>query len=273
MSYVSVNVSTIGRGFPIFEITLRKLFSQKNRILIFIIVQGIPLLLAYLQMVNREYPWVWWVRGQVKEEFAQLIVNYYCGLSAVVIALFFTITIASEEIQDQTMSYFTAQPVSRLEIAIWKFLALLLVVNIFYVVPAAILYFFKFGWELGEFSQHLALLFGAWRLLVMTGLLYCSAFFLLSLIIPRPHLSCLGFGYIDQMFLGTIFSPILGAYSPAYHLRAIASREFEGIDFNSGLMPDFMAVMSVSDSYLVILLFFVIFLSLAIYNFVYKDLA
>jgi hypothetical protein len=74
------------------------------------------------------------------------------------------------------------------------------------------------------------------------------------------------------MFLGTIFSPILGAYSPAYHLRAIASREFEGIDFNSGLMPDFVAVMSVSDSYLVILLFFVIFLSLAIYNFINKDL-
>jgi ABC-type transport system involved in multi-copper enzyme maturation permease subunit len=224
-------------------------------------------------MTNRRRYLSWWDLNRVREEFADLVINYYVSLSAVVIALFFTITITSEEIQDQTVSYFTMQPVSRLEIAIWKFLALLLVVNIFYLVPVSIFYWIKVVWDAGApIDSELSLLFSAWVLLGMAALLYCSAFFLMSFIVPRPHLSCLSFGYADQFFLGTVFSPVLGAYSPAYHLRAIASREFVGIDFSAGLMPDFIAVMSVDDSYLVILLFFVVFISLAFYIFINKDL-
>ncbi len=266
-----MNSAKFLRGYPIFGITLRKFLFHRSRLIIFILVQFLPIFVAYLQYSNRESYYssqedqIW----EAQSDFVGLVVNYYVLLAAVVIALFFTVSITSEEINDQTISYFSMQPLSRVEIALWKYFALLLIVSLFYFLPVTILYWVKFVWDVGvPFDQELNFLVGAWILMGMAALLYTSAFFLLSLILPRPHLSCLMFGYVDQFFLGTIFSPVLGSYSPAYHLRAVASREFAEIEGGGG----FIRVMSVNDSYLVIILFFVMFLSLALAIFKSRDL-
>jgi ABC-type transport system involved in multi-copper enzyme maturation permease subunit len=96
--------------------------------------------------------------------------------------------------------------------------------------PPTILLFFVQGRTLSLscviwpscYERAIPFLFNALLVEMMAIVLYGAIFFLFAVIFSRPLLPALLVTFIDVFFANTPFANLIGAFSPAYHIRSIA---------------------------------------------------
>jgi len=240
----------ITRGYPVFHVGLLDYFSSRMRVLLFLMLQALPILVALMDMTDYKFVPLWSPNG-FGVRFVVFTFNYYVSIILVIETLFFSLSITRDEIDRETISYWIQMPVFRAEIILWKYIAYVCF-SVIMFFPATIILFFFMGRSLAlssdiwsaNLGSALPLLVNALLIEFMAIVLYGALFFFFAIVFSKPMLPSLLVAFVDFFFANTPFAGILGAFSPAsYHLQAI-TYQLQVVNFGS------TAIHLISDSYL-----------------------
>ncbi|MHA2362942.1 MAG: ABC transporter permease [Candidatus Hodarchaeales archaeon] len=255
-------VKTFLRAFPVYQVSLQKLFASKRRNIMIGLVLLFPILGNSIGIILGDS---FYGRTTFLRYYTFFTYFYYNALVGVVILLFFAVTLTSEEFSNKTIVYFLHSPIRRTDIILWKYLAYVSFTIILFL-PINILFYCVFAWfvEPDFLFEYLDLLQAGIILTLFSIFLYGSLFFFIALAVPRyPLIFGLIIALADLFLQGSFFEGLLGAYSISYHVRAVAA---DTLGYRS-ILSNFNPVMSVPDSYLVIIFYIFLYGLLAIWKF------
>lgn len=250
------------RAFPVYQLSLQKYFASTRRNLMIGLVLGFPIIGTFLGIVSGR---TYFGQATFLESFVFFAYFYYSSLVGVVVLLFLAVSLTSEEFSNKTIVYFLHSPVRRTDVFVWKYLAYVtFALSLF--IPTITAFYVLFAQFIDpEFIvQYQDMLFGALFVSICAILMWGSVFFLISLLVPKfPMIWGLTVGLVDFFLANTFFEGLLGAYSLAYHIKAVAA-DLLGL---RSVLAGFSPVMSTQDSYFVILFYVLLFALLAGYRF------
>lgn len=254
-------ILTFKRAFPVYQISLRKLYASKKKNLVIMLVLLSPLM-GILSGIYLGRPF-----GE--QTFLQYLTFFYYfyfnALIGVIISLFLVVSLTSEEITDQTIVYYLHSPVRRADILIWKYMSFITFAHLI-LIPVVVSFYIIFAQFVDSSLMFINLdfLLAGLYLTVLSIFLYGSLFFFVALTVPRhPLITGLGIALADLFFQNSFFEGLLGAYSISYHIKAIA---YDQLGSHS-VLSSFAPTMAISDSYSVVIAFIVLFGALAIWQF------
>ncbi|MHA1168558.1 MAG: hypothetical protein ACTSP4_01715 [Candidatus Hodarchaeales archaeon] len=264
------------RGYSVFQVGLYNYFSSRGRILVFLSLQLMPVLGALIDTQDySSYPL--WDPGGFLGIFIGLSFVYTVNLILVIETLFFALSITRDDFDSQTISYWINTPLSRIEILTWKYLAYCAFSCLMFI-PTTVIFFFIQGRSIPLISSTSDItLMTTFPYLVNAIIIQCVAiflygaiFFLFAVFFTKPLLPALLVTFVDVIFSYTPFVDLMGAVSPAYHIRSIA-RQLQIYNRNENIIYLIGGTADAGSPFVVSYLI-IICLLLSIYFFRRKDL-
>ncbi len=219
------------RGLSVFEVTvLGALKSNRTRMLILLglIPPIITVLFALFQPMSSVPP-----QKDVRQLFTQTFMIFYLILFGWIVTLIFATSLITDEKRDRTLSYFLTRPISRMELVLWKWLSLEIILAVVFLVPVFSFYVAMEG-AIGLNEQDLARGFEeiiknsevgihAYYVLFVIASAYGAILMFLGIVIDRPIIVG-GLILFGELFVlrGLMMSLNLSLFSLSSHMQNIA---------------------------------------------------
>ena len=215
---------------------------RAKRTRIFFLFSFLPVVIAFIIKFNQIFSGRSNVRGIYI--FSNLIIVFYLQFLILILALFFGTSVASEEIEGQTLTYLTTRPISKSAIVLGKYLAYTTLVIIMMAVGVLLSFLILNVNNLGKFSLYKILL----RDVVILGLgliCYTAFFTFIGAFLKKPIVVGLVFSFGWESMI-QYFPGSTQRFSIAHYLKSLLpaprTGRFSFLMFRLEPSPDGVAI-------------------------------
>jgi ABC-2 type transport system permease protein len=192
------------------------------------------------------------------EMFINASLFLYLQFFVVLYTLIYGSSLLHDELDKKTMTYLLIRSSKRLEIVIFKYIGLIISVNILFIVAISVCYFiFAIQGESSDLLDNLDKLFYICLVMFLGSLAYGAFFTFLSIFFKRPLMIGLLYAFIWEVFITNIPMNIRRA-TIMYYLRSVFYHQVR-----YGEIMQFTKMETVSFSVRVILIVMVVFVGLS----------
>jgi len=186
------------RGIALISLTIKQILLNKYLPLAFVFLL-IPSVIALYTIFNppKDYDALGMFVDVSLFIFFQFFVLIYC--------LIYGSSLMHDELEKQTMTYLITRSSKRLEIVIFKFIGLIISVNILFIVSVSLCYFlFTIQGDSGDLVNGLDHLFYICLIMFLGSLGYGALFTFFSIRFKRPLMVGLLFAFVWEIFITNI---------------------------------------------------------------------
>jgi len=175
------DLDTIKRGIPLFRMTLSSLYYDlKIRVLWGVaLLPFVASLLIRLTQVPRS-------KVVLLDVFESIALIVFLGLFTVWLSLVIGTSLIADEKENQTLSFLLMRPISREVVILHKYLAYIVAMAVFYLIPVFGTYIVLFSYKISWLIDQIDVALGLWILTVLGSIAFGAIYLLLGVVFKRP---------------------------------------------------------------------------------------
>jgi ABC-type transport system involved in multi-copper enzyme maturation permease subunit len=240
------------RGFALITLTLKQILLNRYVPIAFLFLM-IPTGIGIYTII--------WRPDDYKpiEMFVFISLFLYLQFFVLLYTLIFGSSLLHDEMDKKTMTYLLIRSSKRLEIVIFKYIGLIISINILFIVAISVSYFvFAIQGESSDLLNNLDKLFYVCLVMFLGSLAYGAFFTFLSIFFKRPLMVGLLYAFIWEIFITNIPMNIRRA-TMMYYLRSVFYHQIH----SDVVLEMFTNMETVSFSVRVILIVMIVFVGLS----------
>lgn len=182
------------RGKTLTLLTIKGLLLSRKTLLLLLLC-SIPIILAF-----------YWITTDSMEGyvfFSDLVYLSFLFFIVVIISLLYGTSCFNDEVTNNTLTYLISRPVHRVELAIYKYIGLVISATLV-VLPPLIITFFIIALKAGDIGNNIGILSTYIGVIVLAVLGYGSIFLFFGLLFKRPMLISFIFMFVWETTLAGI---------------------------------------------------------------------